>query len=100
MHEETQNKIQETGSGFKTTGGGFKYKIESKLFHKLFRSFILYLVIKKGERTLRLGDDFGSTSPPAVHHRWGSSAHTAWALSPGANTTWDTKNFKCRILNV
>lgn len=38
--------------------------------------------------TLGLGDNFGSTAPPAVHH-WGTGpSRAARALSPGTNTTW------------
>lgn len=38
--------------------------------------------------TLGLGDNFGSTAPPAVHH-WGTGpSGAARALSPGTNTTW------------
>lgn len=38
--------------------------------------------------TLGLGDNFSSAPTPTIHH-WGTgSTHTAWALSPCANTTW------------
>lgn len=42
--------------------------------------------------TLGLGDHFGPTPPPAVHH-WGAGTppRVARTLSPGTNTTWTTK---------
>lgn len=43
-----------------------------------------------GVRTLGLGEHFGSTAPPAVHHRSAGAPGAARALSPGTNTTWST----------
>lgn len=41
--------------------------------------------------TLGLGDHFGSTAPPAVHHRSAGAPRAARTLSPGTNATWTTK---------